>query len=354
MASVMKWVGLGTAVLVGVAVLALGAGWTYQHMTENAEAAKYAPPGKLVDIGGRRMHIDCLGAGTPVVVLEPGSGQFSVLVRGLQRRVATFTRVCSYDRAGYAWSDPAPNGRAFEARAEDLDKLLAAADIQGPYVIVASSYGGLLARTFAGQHPDKIAGMVLVDAAEEKILADNLILLTGASASRQTIATLAEFGLGRLQVGRVIDQARKDGRLPELQPNDIEEVAALTARPQAFRVASDEGAAYALMSAAQRQPGGFGSLGDKPLIVLRHGLPFSGINASLAPLEAGWTEAQERLAHVSTNSRLVVATNNGHDIAVENPALVAGIVADVVAAVRSGEPLMKTTALPTPSPILPE
>lgn len=348
MASVMTWVGLGTAVLIGVAALALGAGWTYEHMTENAEAAKYAPPGKLVDIGGRRLHIDCVGAGTPVVVLEPGSGQFSVLVRGVQRRVAAFTRVCSYDRAGYAWSDPTPNGRAFEARAEDLNKLLAAADIQGPYVMVASSYGGLLARTFAGQHPDKIAGMVLVDAAEEKILADNLSLLTGASASRQTIATLAEFGLGRLQVGQVIDQARKDGRLAELQPEDIKEIAAFAARPQTFRVAADEGAAYALMSAAQRQPGGFGSLGDKPLVVLRHGRPFSGINAGLAPLEPGWTEAQERLAQLSTDSRLIVATGNGHDIAVENPALVAGMVADVVAAVRSGKGLARTTATSTP------
>jgi pimeloyl-ACP methyl ester carboxylesterase len=289
-----------------------------------------------------------MGAGAPVVVLEPGSGQFSVLVRALQRRVAAFTRVCSYDRAGYAWSDPAPNGRAFEARAEDLDKLLIAADIQGPYVIVANSYGGLLARTFAGQHPDRIAGMVLVDAAEEKILADNLKLLTDASASRQTIAILAEFGLGRLQVGQVIGQARKAGRLPELQPEDIVQVAAFAARPQAFRVASDEAAAYAQMSAAQRQPGGFGSLGDKPLVVLRHGRPFSGINAGLAPLEAGWREAQERLVHLSTNSRLVVATGNGHDIAVENPALVAGIVADVVAAVRSGEPLAGTAATPIP------
>jgi hypothetical protein len=107
MASWTRWLrrfALGLAVLI---LLLLGVGWTYEHLSELADG-RLTPPGRLVDIGGRKMHLDCIGTGAPTVVLEPGAGEFALLVTPLQRRVATFTHVCSYDRAGYGWSDPAP------------------------------------------------------------------------------------------------------------------------------------------------------------------------------------------------------------------------------------------------------
>jgi pimeloyl-ACP methyl ester carboxylesterase len=337
-----SWTGGLRRIALGLGVLALlllGAGWTFEHVSELADG-RLTPPGRLVDIGGRKMHLDCIGAGTPTVVVEPGAGEFALLVTPLQRRIATFTRVCSYDRAGYGWSDPAPTGRTIDARAGDLERLLAVGGVKGPYVMVGASYGGFLVRSFARHEPGEVAGMVLVDAAEEQVVYTHLPLFQKGAVAQRVAGVLSEFGLTRLAVDQVVKQAKAKGRLPAgATPDEIEAAIGFTARPSAFWTSTDEGGAYETTPLAERQPGGFGRLGELPLIVIRHGKPFTGLNAPLAALEPGWTAGQARLAALSSDSRTIVATNNGHDIAMENPGLVAEAVRAVVAAVRTGKPL---------------
>jgi pimeloyl-ACP methyl ester carboxylesterase len=339
MASWTRWlrrIALGLTVLV---VLLLGAGWAFEHVSESADG-RLKPPGKLVEIGGRKMHLDCIGAGAPTVVLEPGAGEFALLVTPLQRRVALFTRVCSYDRAGYGWSDPAPAGRTIDARARDLERLLAAGGVRGPYVMVGASYGGFLVRSFARQQPGEVAGMVLVDAAEERVVFTHLPLFQKAVAAQRFAGLLSEFGLTRLAVTQVVKQAKAEGRIPaDATPDEVEAAIGFTARPSALWTSTDEGAAYETTPLTERQPSGLGRLGDLPLIVIRHGKPFTGLNAALAELEPGWTAGQARLAGLSTDSRTIVATNNSHDITMENPGLVADAVRAIVEAVRTGRPL---------------
>jgi pimeloyl-ACP methyl ester carboxylesterase len=323
-------IGLGA-----VAIALIAAGWIYERVAELRDQ-RFKSPGVLVDIGGRRMNLICSGSGTPTVVLEPGAGEFALLVSALQHRVASFTRVCSYDRAGYGWSDPAPAGRSFDERAADLDHLLDRAGVNGPYVLVGASYGGLLVRKFAQLQPQKVAGMVLVDAAEEEIVFRHLALLRTAIASQRIAGGLAEFGVMRIFVGAMAERARAEGRIPsDASPEEIEAAIAFSARPSFFATALDEGSAYERTPYAARRAEGFGSLDDKPLIVLRHGKPFDGLNAPLAEMEREWPAVQARLAALSTNSRLVVATENGHDIAMENPGLVARAVRSLVDAVRT-------------------
>ncbi len=182
--------------------------------------------------------------------------------------------------------------------------------------------------------------MVLVDAAEEQIIFTHLPLMHQAQSSLRFAALASRFGLTRLALTQLARQAKADGRIPpDAAPEAIDAAIALSVRPTAWRTSLDEITAYDAAPASDRVAGGFGTLGERPLIVIRHGKPFGGLNAALADLESGWADGQARLAALSTNSRIVVAQNNGHDVAMENPALVAAAVRAVVESVRTGTPL---------------
>src|SRR5262249_35905918 len=151
-----------SAELLLFALLAV-AGVVYEHRAEKRDREVYPPPGKLVDIGGYRLHLSCTGAG-PTVVLDYGhQGNYTDWHRA-QPQLAEFSRVCLYDRGGYGWSDASPKPRLPSAMAEELRFLLLAAGEVPPYVLVGHSFGGLNALMFAHKYPDEVAGVVLVDA----------------------------------------------------------------------------------------------------------------------------------------------------------------------------------------------
>ena len=124
------------------------------------------PPGRLYDVGGHKMHLYATGngAGGPSVVLEAGAGAFSIDWYLVQQEVAKFATVCSYDRAGHAWSELGPRPRTMKQAVYDLHRLLVVAGMRGPYVMVGHSLGGALVRVFAAEYPKDVAGVVLVDA----------------------------------------------------------------------------------------------------------------------------------------------------------------------------------------------
>ena len=125
------------------------------------------PPGKLVDLGGHKLHVYCSGHGSPTVVVENGLGDFSFDWTLVQNQVSRFARICTYDRAGYAWSDPGPKPRTFAQINLELHDALEKLGERGPYVLVGHSYGGPVMRNFAAQFPRNAAGLVLVDSAVE-------------------------------------------------------------------------------------------------------------------------------------------------------------------------------------------
>jgi len=124
------------------------------------------PPGRLIDIGGRQIHLYCTGKGSPTAILEAGAGSFSMDWALVQPAVAQTTRVCSYDRAGYGWSDPGREWDSVTQVASDLETVLNKAGEHPPYVLVGQSMGGLFVRWYQHEHPDQIAGMVLVETYE--------------------------------------------------------------------------------------------------------------------------------------------------------------------------------------------
>jgi pimeloyl-ACP methyl ester carboxylesterase len=126
--------------------------------------SRYPPPGRLLDIGGRRLHLYETGQGSPTVVLEAGIAATSLSWRPVQDEIAKFTRVASYDRAGLGWSDAASKPLTLSRLVNDLHALLQAAQLPPPYVLVAHSFGGLVVRAYARRYPNETAGLVLVDA----------------------------------------------------------------------------------------------------------------------------------------------------------------------------------------------
>lgn len=128
------------------------------------EAGVMLMPGELIDVGGYQLHIYCLGEGSPTVVLDAGGGDWSLVMLPLQQQLAEFTRTCVYDRAGSGWSEAGPLPVTAQANADALYALLTNAEVEAPYVLVGHSYGGLNVRLFASQHPESVAGVVLIDA----------------------------------------------------------------------------------------------------------------------------------------------------------------------------------------------
>ena len=194
-------------VALGTVVAALCAGAMYQRRGSRHDARRLPPPGRLVNVGGRRLHLYCLGTGPVSVIFEAGLAASSLNWRVLQQDVARFARACTYDRAGFGWSDRAPDARSARNGAADLHRLLGAARVPPPYVLVAHSFGCYVAAVFAATHASDLAGLVLVDPLTpgEWLHPDRVRrrLLVGGQFVSHVGAVLASVGIVRFLLARV-------------------------------------------------------------------------------------------------------------------------------------------------------
>jgi pimeloyl-ACP methyl ester carboxylesterase len=159
----MRFVWRAFVVLFVLALLGALAGAVYQVAATSSDRSAYLPAGARYDIGGYRLHLNCTGEGSPTVILDHAGGSNSAQWALVQPEIAAVTRVCSYDRAGFGWSDAGPGPYDAQKPAEQLATLLTVAGIEGPYVMVGHSFGAFISRIFAADHPDRVAGMVLID-----------------------------------------------------------------------------------------------------------------------------------------------------------------------------------------------
>jgi pimeloyl-ACP methyl ester carboxylesterase len=282
-------------------------------------------PGEMIDIGGRRLHLVRRGHGAPTVILESGGGGGSSTQDWpLLGRLARFTHALSYDRAGLGWSDPAPTPKTFDGMASDLDALLASAGESPPFVLVGGSFGGLLMRAYCRRFLAKVASVVFVDTADEaKYFPTMRRMLLFHEAELRREAARAERGEVLAEAEPAINAATG---LDDVTKAGMRYVLGLRSH---FEAALDELQAAARATSDEMAPGKPGSLGDRPLIVLS-----AGRSAQNVAWQEGWAAAQTRLAALSRRGVHLVAENNGHSLALENPKLVGAAVEAVARAVR--------------------
>jgi pimeloyl-ACP methyl ester carboxylesterase len=291
----MIWLG---GILAGVFSLIL-VGAILESAAEAADAKAYPPPGKMVDVGGYRLHIHCTGAGSPTVVIESGWGDSSAGWGWVQPEVAKTTRVCTYDRAGMGWSEASPQPRMAREYALELHNLLAKANEPGPYVLVGHSMGGYTILVYAHDYPAEVSGLVLIDSQD--------LPAADAAASRpapkpgkvSVLALLARVGLARLLAGPL-------GAVQNLPPGDKQAYKAVSVTPRDIQTFLDEGKGMAEGGAQARAVTTLGSL---PLIVLSRG----------KDQDARHTAAQASLLQLSSNSQQLFADQSGHRIMIDQP-----------------------------------
>lgn len=295
-----------------------------------AQVAPPKAPGQMVDLGGRRLHLNCVGTGSPTVLLESGGGGISVEWILVQQKVVSDVRICAYDRAGYAWSEPGPTTDGIEQITDDLGLLLRRADIKPPYVLVGASLGALYARAYQRRFPENVAGLVFVDGSHE----DGIMLVR--DGKQFPISQLSRADLSAAYNAFVRAAPKPKAGSADAEPLDRLPDGVRQARYWAFEkliaevgllpnglVAAEswrqEFAAFRADRLTRKHP-----LGRLPLVVLER---TQGSNET-------WRNHQIQLAGLSSEGKLVRAEKSGHMIHLYRPDLVAEAILEVVDQVR--------------------
>ena len=308
------WLGASLAALLCLLLV----GYIFEPVAEAADAKAYPPPGQLVDVGGYRLHINCIGTGSPTVVIDAGLGDWSTSWGGfVQPEVAKTTRVCTYDRAGMGWSEAGPLPRDAAQFAKELHTLLQNAHIQGPYVMVGHSLGGLPVRLFVHDYASEIAGVVLIESMSPRQFTQSPTEVQSQTNSQSQPFSL-QAALARIGVVRLL--VRLPGIAPSVPANE-EAYYPLYIRPQSLQATTNESQG---MPAAGVQVAAVNSFGDLPLIVL---------TARLNDLP-DWPAWQAELLQLSSNSQQLFAENSGHNVQADEPEAAIAAILQMVRQVR--------------------
>jgi pimeloyl-ACP methyl ester carboxylesterase len=316
-----RWTKRFLAALTALLLIIVIAGAIYQFVATRAGAQKYPPPGKLVDVGGFKMHLNCIGEGSPTVVLDNGLFFGSFGWNNVPQEIAKFTRVCTLDRAGIGWSEASPHPRTLNQVNKELHDLLTNAGERKPFVLAGHSIGGLYAQGYANNYPDDIAGMVLIDSSH----AEQIIRFPEDPppvALARLAKILAPIGVVRLLMGGSAEDAR-----------ELRERRAMQSTTKHLYASADEILAIEEITRTLREKEM--QLGDKPLFVLTKNLT-TKLDAPEDRFRSDqvWDELQKDLASRSTKGKQIIAKKAGHIIQKDEPELVINTVREVIEAVR--------------------
>jgi len=310
-----------------VVLLAL-AGASYQAIESRLDAHRFPESGQLIDVGGYRLMLNCSGVGSPTVILEAGFGDLSVEWRAVQPQIAQFSRVCSYDRAGYGGSDQGPMPRTGLRIARELHTLLRNAGEVPPYVLVGSSFGGYSVRVFNGLYPDEVAGIVLADATQEdkyELLPKAWSAISAAQLKHCQRQARYAFFIVDLGIGSLMLRAQgaNHGAYLILQRKYLR---ARASELEQIRVSAEQARVADHIS-------------NKPLVVLTAAENTDAILSSglskhdFEEFQRVWMDdLQTRLAGLSSRGRRIVVQGSGHDIPSDRPESIVKAVHELCAA----------------------
>jgi pimeloyl-ACP methyl ester carboxylesterase len=296
------------------------------------------PIGRLVDVGGFRLHINCTGKGGPTVVLISGAGDFSFDWGPTQEAVSRFARVCSYDRAGNAWSDLGPIPRTMHQEAYELHLLLQRAGEKPSFILVGHSIGGLIARVYVNDFPNEAAGVVLVDATDDdtQLMYQGKIVRVRDSATGRPIPSVQTMQSSppKPPTAEDLKQAEFNQKLfgaPKIEPpfdklpQSLQTLRLWALTHPKLSARSDDYWPDELQQLHQQRQQTPHPLGDRPLAVLIAGVREPTPNGVT---DEQWTAIQEEKRHqkiasanLSRNSTVVVDKKSGHHLQLDDPQL---------------------------------
>ena len=339
-------------ILGGALALLLATVLLYQSLGAARDAARFPPPGRLVDIRGNTstlLHLHSMGDSGPAVILDAGIGASSLSWSLVQPLVARFARAYVYDRAGYGWSQPprrADGPRIASRLAEELRALLHAAEVPGPYILVGHSFGGYVVRLYAERWPVEVAGLVMLDSPDagewgnpsqenrRRHLGGALFARIGARLARLGVVRfcLNQLGSGSKGVPLAVTRAfgpaalelvtRMVGQVMKYPPELRRVAQAHWSRPAPFLSLADH---LQRLPESAREVAACGPLGDLPFVVMTAANP--------SPERAAH---QDAMACQSSRGRHLIARAGGHWLLLDQPAMVAQTIESVVEEVRAG------------------
>lgn len=329
----MRWLLRSIAIIILLAIVGVG----YQLLGMMTDREQFLPPGELVDVGGYRLHLYCTGKGSPTVVLDAMGLGWSVYWTKVQPAIAEVTRVCSYDRAGFGWSDTGPPPRTGERMAAELHQLLAQGGIGGPYILVGHSLGGFVARLYRHAHPSEVAGIMLVDAGHEAQFGQEPF---------QKFAAPGKFvfpivrGMTAVGLTRLLFSLEKLPPLFTTQESSVPPGVRPLLRfgwmqSRYFKTMAEEGAA---LEATGMLAARTGSLGDLPVTVVTASGPtwWPDLPPNVDPVafREMWLRLQSQLTTLSTESRQVFADHSSHFVNFDQPEVIVAAVRQMIDRVR--------------------
>jgi len=301
---VVLWVGAAVFVAI-IATTGLQAVLSHLSLRDNP------PPGSLVELNGRKVHVLCAGEGSPTVILEAGLPGSSLTWMSVFSEIAELTRVCAYDRPGYGWSQPTTSPRTAETIVQELRVLLQSTDTQPPYILVGHSFGGLLMQLYATRFPNEFTGMVLVDSSHPD-QAHRTLDLQEIDTISFAMKTLGPIGIVRLLFP--VPAGNPESR--DVSVREQERELLMTSRT--LRTAARE--MSGLRESLRQVTDSTVDLGSKPLVVLSEGRRRA----------ESWQALQEDLSRMSTNSEWQVVDGAGHFVQHDQPDVVVDAVRRVI------------------------
>jgi pimeloyl-ACP methyl ester carboxylesterase len=268
----------------------------------------YAPPGKTYLVDGHKMRIDCMGSGSPAIILDAGLGNDGLIWGGVQPVLAKTTRVCSYDRAGFGWSDALPPPRDADHIASELHGLLAAAGINGPVVLMGHSIAGMYIRAYATRYPTEVAGLIFVDGStplQTRNPAFKAHYTGGSTPWLRTLVSEAELTMGIPRLAGVCSQS-----FPGFDPP----AAHLEAEDQCHSRPGAVAGELASFDRSGEETVHTGPYGALPILIFSQDPVKATSDGEPADIAAAWNLMQEDLKKLSTRSRRIVARGSPHYI----------------------------------------
>ena len=338
-----RWIDHEEVVWASVLAALLALGMLYQQIGASRQRRRFAPPGSLIDVGGHRLHVTCAGRGSPVVLLESGIAASSLSWAVVQPAIATFTRVCSYDRAGLAWSDPPSCPRTFDRIVDELETVLASIAPQEPYILVGHSFGSFVASAYAMRHRTRVVGLVLVDPATEwlTMTPHRTRLLWGGRKLSRVGALLAHVGVVRACLALLTGGAPG---APRHFVRIFGSTAARTLERLVGEVRKLPAEIHPVVQALWCNPKCFHAMADHLLVLERHR---DSVAAVAPPREVPVVVVSSRdqppeqlavhrsLAERSIAGRHVVAARSAHWVQFDEPELVVAAVSDLIDSARN-------------------